>query len=133
MTSVSRAYVRRQAGIIARLAQSANATLKKRIKDTEDWDDVARIMSETCKSYTDMSAALTAQYYAGIRAASKVKSKYQPVAYSGYNADAVYSATISILDEVQSGAATVDVMGLLGNVAKCVLPNACITWLYLLR
>ena len=124
MARVSKAYVKREADIIARLAQSANATLEKRIQDTEDWDDVARIMSETCKSYTDMSAALTAEYYAGIRAASKVKSKYQPVAYSGYNADAVYSATISILDEVQSGAATVGVMDLLGNVANREIKNA---------
>lgn len=124
MAQVSRAYIRREAGIISNLSKSASETLKKRIKETEDWDEVARIMSETCKAYTDMSAAISAEYYAGIRTASRVRSKYQPIVQSGYDADAVYSATLSILDEVQSGKATVPVMDLLGNVANREVKNA---------
>ena len=124
MARVSKAYVKREADIIANLSKSASVTLKKRIKDTEDWDDVARIVSETCKAYTDMSAAISSEYYAGIRAASRVRSKYQPIVHSGYDADAVYSATISILDEVQSGKATAPVMDLLSNVANREVKNA---------
>ena len=122
--AVSRAYIQRQAQVIAGLSQSAKGVLTRRLKDVDDWDQAAAILSETCKAYTDMSAAITAQYYAGIRSASKVKSKYQAQAVSGYDADAVYSAAISIMEEVQAGKATVPAVELLANVANREIKNA---------
>ena len=122
--AVSRAYIQRQAQVIAGLSQSAKGVLTRRLKDVDDLDQAAAILSETCKAYTDMSAAITAQYYAGIRSASKVKSKYQAQAVSGYDADSVFSAAISILNEAQEGYATVSAVELLSNVANREIKNA---------
>ena len=122
--AVSRAYVQRQARTIAGLSQSAKNTLAKRLADVEDWDETAAALSETCKAYTAMSAAITAQYYAGIRSASKVKSAYQAGTYSGFDADSVFSAAISILKEAQEGNATVPVIDLLANVANREIKDA---------
>lgn len=124
MASVSRAYVRRQANIIARLSRSASKTIAKQIKDVDDWDVIAGSVATICKAYTDMSASITAEYYAGIRTASRVKSKFVPVAESGFNADGAYSAVISILDSVQQGTATRSAEELIGHVANREIKNA---------
>lgn len=124
MAQVSRAYVQRQAGLIANLSKAAKKTVTKRLEGISDLDTTASIMSETCKAYTDMSAAITVQFYGGIRKASKTKSRYTPAALSGYNADRVYSATISILEEVESGSATVSAVELLSNVVNREVKNA---------
>ena len=120
--AVSRAYVQRQAGIVSKLSQSAGQVIAK--MDLDDWDEAAAAMSTLCRSYTDMSAALSATYYEGIRKASRIKSKYTPVVSSGYVPDSVYSATISVLDEVQSGRATKPAAELLANVANREIKNA---------
>lgn len=124
MASVSKAYVRRQAGIVAGLGESAKRTIAKRAVDVDDWDSVAAIVSDTCKAYTDMSAAVTAQYYAGIRKASRPRGKYTAVAASGYEPDRAYAAAISVLKEAQEGAATAPVADLLGNIADREVKNA---------
>lgn len=121
---VSRAYVQRQSQVIAGLSKSAKKTLTKRLDNLDDWDATSKALIETCKAYTDMSASITAQYYAGIRSASKVKSKYQAQSISGFDAEKVHGAAIAILQEAQEGRATTSALELLSNVANREIKNA---------
>lgn len=112
---VSSAAVKQQAGNIAKLSASAARALKNAVPNAED---IPALMREVTGAYSLMSAAVTANYYTSIRRASRVRSKFTPAPFTAYDAGKVTAATLSILDEVAAGTATVPLESLLADVVS---------------
>lgn len=116
--------MRGQAANVAKLGEAAARAAAKAAGGVDDWDVAARAVSEVCGAYARMGAGLAARYYDGIRQASRVRTAYHAGAFPGYDADATYSAAISILESVQDGRATKPAADLLGNLAAREVKNA---------
>ena len=123
---VSKAYLTNFANNLEKLSQSARNTLVEQLGNVDigNRDEVAAVMRGVCKPYAEMSAALTAQFYDGIRGYSGVTSRYSAEAYSGYDAGEVTAASNAIVAEVEAGTATVSVATLLGDVADRIVNNS---------
>ena len=116
--------MRGQAANVAKLGASAARAAARAAAGVDDWDVAARAVSDVCGAYARMGAGLAARYYDGIRQASRVRMRYSAGAFPGYDADATYSAAISILESVQDGRATKPAADLLGNLAAREVKNA---------
>ena len=112
---VSRGIVERQSQNIAALSQSAARALANGVPNAQD---IPALMRQVAGAYSTMSASITANYYTSIRKASRVRSKYIPRPFSAYDADKVTAATLSIMDEVAAGTATVPLESLLADVVS---------------
>lgn len=116
--------MRGQAANVAKLGASAARAAARAAAGVDDWDVAAKAVSDVCGAYARMGAGLAARYYDGIRQASRVRMRYSAGAFPGYDADATYSAAISILESVQDGRATKPAADLLGNLAAREVKNA---------
>ena len=112
---VSRAIVEQQSQNIAKLSASAANALKNGVPNAED---IPALMRQVTQAYSTMSSAVTSNFYATIRRASRVRSKYTPVPFTAYDAGKVTAAALAIMDEVAAGTATVPLESLLADVVS---------------
>ena len=128
---VSGKAVRQQSQIISKLSKSAAIMAADNIIDGMEAEEVVDVAVRIATAYTEMSAALTANYYNSIRSSSKVKSRYTAVMSSGYDASGTAAAAQAIFDEVTAGRATAPLAKLIGDVIGRDIKNAadhCIRW-----
>lgn len=83
---VSAAYVAEFSRRLDALSVSAQGALARLLQgvDADDVDAVAAAVATVCGPYTTMSAAITAQFYDGIRSAANAEGDYEAEGYSGY-------------------------------------------------
>lgn len=112
---VSRGIVEQQSANLAKLSKSAARALKNGVPNAAD---IPALMREVTGAYSLMSAAVTAKYYADIRRASKVRSRYAPEPFTAYDAGKVTAAALAVMDEVAAGTATVPLESLLADVVS---------------
>lgn len=126
MAQVSREAIDQLTKNLDALTVSAKNTLAKELKkvDTNDYQQVAGVMRRVCEPYMGMSAAVTAEFYNDLRKAAKAKGTYSAAAESGYDAEAVTSASYSIQKEVIDGRNTMPFEALLGDVLDREINNA---------
>lgn len=126
MPTISRAYINAFSRQIDALSEAARQTLASRLADVDvdDYDEVASVMRFVCGPYTNMSAALTAQFYDGIRASANATGKYKAQAISGYDPERLTAAAIAVAEESASGNGTVPLPSLLGDVVDREINNA---------
>lgn len=120
---VSSAYVKRQSDNLSKLTRAAGDTVKRAV-DTMEGDALAMAVTDVSRAYSTLSAALTAEYYNGIRAASKVRSKFTASAISGFVEDAAASAAYAIIGEVADGKATVPLASLMTDLVSRYIRDA---------
>ncbi|MBR3326760.1 MAG: hypothetical protein IKG22_05495 [Atopobiaceae bacterium] len=128
---VSGKAVRQQSQIISKLSKSAAIMAADNIIDGMEAEEVVDVAVRIATAYTEMSAALTANYYNSIRSASSVKSRYTAVMDSGYDPGKTAAAATAIFNEVSSGRATAPLSKLIGDVVGRDIKNAadhCIRW-----
>lgn len=118
MARVNRAFVQQFADNLSALSDNARKNLVEQLSraDIEDYQDVAGIMRFICAPYTDMSAAITADFYNTIRREAKAAGSYTAVAESGYDEEALTRASYAVQREVLGGTATAPLDKLLGDV-----------------
>lgn len=122
---VSSAIVRQQSANIAALGASAGKAVKASLRRTGgDTDAIIDGMLTVTRAYSEMSAALAAEYYAAIRSASRMRSRFVPTPDNAYDAGKVTAATIAILNEVAAGKATVPLESLLSDVVSRYIRNS---------
>ena len=123
---VSREYIQNFANQLGALGDSAKKNLVSQLSgiDIDNYDDVAGVMRFVCAPYTDMSAAITADFYNGIRNSSNAKGNYQAEAVSGYDAEEVTRASYAISKEVSEGRNVVPIEALLEDLTDRQIKNA---------
>ena len=91
---VSASYIAEFSRRLDFLEESAQGTLARLLEDVDldDWDAVAAVVAAVCRPYTTMSAAITAQFYDGIRRAANAPGDYEAEAYSGYEPESAEGA-----------------------------------------
>ena len=126
MAQVNRAFIEQFANSLGALSDSAKKTLVKQLStvDLDNYHDVAGVMRFVCMPYTDMSAAITADFYNQIRKAAGAKGTYSATAESGYDPDKVTAASYAIQKEVSEGRNTVPFVHLLEDVVDREIKNA---------
>lgn len=112
---VTRARVEQQAAIVSALAAQAARALSG--IDGMDFADMVDAGVDVSRAFSQVSAAVTANYYNEIRTQSKVRRKYTATAFSGFDEDEAARAFQAIVDEFVDGRATVPISQLYGDAA----------------
>lgn len=120
---VSSAYVKRQSDNLAKLTRAAGGVIKRAV-DTMEGDDLAMTVTDASRAYSTLSAAMTAEYYNGIRRASNVRSRFTASAISGFVDAAATAAAYAIIGEVADGRATVPLSSLLTDLVSRYIRDA---------
>ena len=128
---VSSQRVKQQSTLIKRVGEAAALFAADNVSGTMDEGAIVEIAVIAGRTYADMSAALTADYYNSIRKASKVRSRYTAVMESGFDAQKTATASRSIVREVLGGYTMKTIDDLLGNLMERVVKDAadfCMRW-----
>lgn len=124
MPTISRAYIDQFSRQIDGLSASARQQLTERLEGVDDFDEVLAVMRDVCGPYTQMSAALAALFYNGIRDASGAPGSYKAEAISGYDEDAMSASALATMSEHVKGNGTATISSLMGDVADREINNA---------
>ena len=99
--------------------ETSKRNLEQRLSDgeAEAFQEVVDVARAVVAANSRVASALSAQYYDGIREASKVKSKYRAESYDTVDDDDLQSAYFAVGKDYSSGRATVPLYSLMGDTS----------------
>ena len=102
------------------LSETAKADLQRRLEEAEEYayDEVVGIMRRTVPAYSRLAAAMTCEFYDGIREASDVKGSFAASMYDGCDEAEVTHAARAVASEVAKGTATKPLASLLADTVS---------------
>ena len=108
------------------LSAGARRQLASQLADVDvyDYERIAAIMRDVCGPYTDMSAALAARFYDGIREAAGAPGEFHAEADSGYDPQKLTAAAKAVAAESAAGGGEAALASLMGAVADREINNA---------
>lgn len=127
MAVISRDFVDEYARRNMKLSESGARALAELLEgiDLDNTDAVVTAMRYVCVNYSEMSAALAAQFYDELRLATYAGNlSYDAAAYSGYNAEYAQIDALGIINEVDAGRNTRPMLDLLQNVVIRAVKNS---------
>lgn len=126
MPTVSRAYVEQFAERNALLTDSMRGALERVLAgvDISNRDLIVMRVNTILKPYTDMSAAMAAEFYNGIREAAVLTTEYAATAINEYDEEQVRIDTLSVVNEVDEGGNTVPFAKVMGDMAARHMKDA---------